>query len=196
MGKKKPFCPAYDAPSGGGGGKGLFSKIGDISIGGPGGPKKHKPKDKDYMITKDGVELYKGSGTWGRSAAQREKDKVEKASNEVFTNMDKKMGETPEIPLAKINRAPDLLNINQINKDRRDAAYGIGKKVKKVTDFMTPDKWDALSPEERERMNESYTNKNTEYYKTDYDSDENIFRERFSKEARNKKLNELRSLNK
>ena len=106
------------------------------------------------------------------------------------------MGETPEIPLAKINRAPDLLNINQINKDRRDAAYGIGKKVKKVTDFMTPDKWDALSPEERERMNESYTNKNTEYYKTDYDSDENIFRERFSKEARNKKLNELRSLNK
>ena len=96
---------------------------------------------------------------------------------------------TTDITLPESGGFPSL-DINQMNKDRKYG--GIGKNVKQVTNFMTPEKWDALSPEERNRMNESWKSKNTKYFSTEADDPENIFG-RMSLEERDKKLRELQA---
>jgi hypothetical protein len=64
--------------------------------------------------------------------------------------------------------------------------------VKKVTDFMSPEEWNAKSPEERKRMNESYADKNTTYYGTEADDERNIYGNMELSE-RDKKLRELQA---
>ena len=147
---------------------------------------KYKGPSGTYTDSK-GVERYHATGN-----ATKEW-RANKKRNEFLANMEIEMGKTPEVPLATIDRAPDLfssLDINQMNKDRK--YVGIGKNVKKVSDFMTPEKWDALSPEEKNRMNESYTSKNTTYYGTGADDPENLYGN-MSEEERDRKLKELQA---
>ena len=147
---------------------------------------KYKGPSGTYTDSK-GVERYHATGN-----ATKEW-RANKKRNEFLANMEIEMGKTPEVPLAKIDRST-LLDINKINKDRRVANEnlygGIGKEVKQVTNFMSPEKWNALPPDERKRMNESYTAKNTKYFGTDVEDERNIFG-KMELSERDAKLQEL-----
>lgn len=99
-----------------------------------------------------------------------------------------------ELLFPKLTNDLAALDINQINQDRRahlETLYGgIGKEVKKVTNFMSPEKWNALSQEEQNRMNESWKSENTEYFPTEADDERNIVGN-MELSDRNRRLREL-----
>ena len=150
---------------------------------------KYKGKKGTFVDSK-GVERYHTTGN-----ATKEWKANQQRQN-FLTNLGDEMGKTPEIPLATINKPTDFgsVDINQINKDRRVANEnlygGIGKEVKQVTNFMSDEKWNALPPDERKRMNESYTAKNTKYFGTDVEDERNIFG-KMELSERDAKLQEL-----